>query len=157
LRIRHHHYRDVRLDDFLNGLRAREMRLARPLVPPKDPRAEEPWFARVDEPVTTARLFGRLNRMLDDKMIVIADIGDALFGSADMVMSRRTEYISPAYYTSMGFGMPAVVGASVANPGLRVLVIIGDGAFQMTGMELSTVARLGLNPIVILMNNKGYT
>jgi indolepyruvate decarboxylase len=71
-------------------------------------------------------------------------------------MSRRTEFISPAYYTSMGFAIPAAVGTGVAAPDLRALVIVGDGAFQMTGMELSTIARLGLNPIVIVLNNRGY-
>ena len=95
--------------------------------------------------------------MLDDRMVVIADIGDSLFGAADLSMSRRTEFISPAYYTSMGFAVPAAVGAGMANPGLRPLVIVGDGAFQMTGMELSTIARHGLNPIVVVLNNHGYT
>ena len=38
-----------------------------------------------------------------------------------------------------------------------MLVIVGDGAFQMTGMELSTIARHGLNPIVVVLNNHGYT
>jgi indolepyruvate decarboxylase len=89
--------------------------------------------------------------------VVIADIGDSLFGAADMTMSRRTEFISPAYYTSMGFAIHAAVGAGMANPSLRPLVIVGDGAFQMTGMELSTVARHKLNPIVVVMNNHGYT
>jgi indolepyruvate decarboxylase len=95
--------------------------------------------------------------MLDDQMVVIADIGDSLFGAADLTMSRRTEFISPAYYTSMGFAIPAAVGAGMANRALRPLVIVGDGAFQMTGMELSTIARNGLNPIVVVMNNRGYT
>jgi indolepyruvate decarboxylase len=90
-------------------------------------------------------------------MVVIADIGDALFGAADLWMSRRTEFISPAYYTSMGFAVPAAVGTGMANPSLRTLVVVGDGAFQMTGMELSTVARYGLNPIVVVLNNHGYT
>src|SRR5262249_46862093 len=49
------------------------------------------------------------------------------------------------------------VGASMANPQARILVIVGDGAFQMTGMELSTIARHGLNPIVVVVNNHGYT
>jgi indolepyruvate decarboxylase len=57
----------------------------------------------------------------------------------------------------MGFAVPAAVGAGMANPGLRPLVIVGDGAFQMTGMELSTIARHGLNPIVVVLNNHGYT
>jgi indolepyruvate decarboxylase len=44
----------------------------------------------------------------------------------------------------------------MANPKLRPLVLVGDGAFQMTGMELATVARYGLNPIVVVLNNNGY-
>ncbi len=157
LRIRHHHYREVRLDDFVRGLTARQLKLARPLVPPRDPPAAQPWVPVPGVPVTSARLFARLDRLLGDDMIVIADIGDSLFGSADLRMTRRTEFISPAYYTSMGFAVPASVGAGMANRGHRALVIVGDGAFQMTGMELSTVARNGLNPIVVVLNNHGYT
>ena len=108
-------------------------------------------------PLTSAAMFARLNGIIDETMVVIADIGDALFGSADLVMTRRTEFISPAYYTSMGFAVPAALGAGIANRALRPLVVVGDGAFQMTGMELSTIVRNGLCPIVIVMNNKGYT
>ncbi len=107
--------------------------------------------------MTSCRLFARLNRMIDENMTVIADIGDSLFGAADLSMSRRTEFISPAYYTSMGFAVPAALGAGMASPGTRALVIVGDGAFQMTGLELSTIARYGLNPIVVVLNNHGYT
>ena len=79
-----------------------------------------------------------------------------MFGAADLFIRERTEFISPAYYTSMGFAVPASVGAQLANPKLRPLVLVGDGAFQMTGVELSTSARYGLNPIVIVLNNFGY-
>ena len=157
LRIRHHHYREVRLDDFVRGLIARRMQLARPLVPPRESSVAPPWTAVPDAPTTSARLFARLDRLLGEDMVVIADIGDSLFGSADLHMTRRTEFISPAYYTSMGFAVPAAVGAGMANRGYRALVIVGDGAFQMTGMELSTIARNGLNPIVVVLNNHGYT
>ena len=57
--------------------------------------------------MTSRRLFARIDRLLGEDMVVIADIGDSLFGAADLVMSRRTEFISPAYYTSMGFAVPA--------------------------------------------------
>ncbi len=157
LRIRHHHYRDVRLDDFIRGLTERGLKLAPPLVPARLQARPGPWSPAPDTPVTSARLFSRLNCMLDDGTIVIADIGDSLFGSADLTMSRRTEFVSPAYYTSMGFAIPAAVGAGFASSGTRSLVIVGDGAFQMTGTELSTIVRHKLNPIVIVMNNKGYT
>jgi indolepyruvate decarboxylase len=157
LRIRHHHYREVRLDDFLRGLAQRQLKLAPPRLLPGGPTSAAPWTAVPGAAMTSSRLFGRLDRMLGEDMVVIADIGDSLFGSADLHMTRRTEFISPAYYTSMGFAVPASVGAGKANPAHRALVIVGDGAFQMTGMELSTVARQGLNPIVVVLNNHGYT
>jgi indolepyruvate decarboxylase len=56
----------------------------------------------------------------------------------------------------MGFAVPAGIGVSVANPSLRPFVLVGDGAFQMTGTELSTAVRLGLKPIVLILNNEGY-
>src|ERR1019366_4094133 len=106
--------------------------------------------------VTVRRLFERLNSFLSDSTVVVADVGDALFGAADLFIRQRTEFISPAYYTSMGFAVPACIGAQLANRKLRPLVLVGDGAFQMTGMELATVARYGLNPVVVLLNNRGY-
>jgi indolepyruvate decarboxylase len=56
----------------------------------------------------------------------------------------------------MGFAVPAAIGAQLANPNLRPIVIVGDGAFQMTGMEISTISRYELNPIIIILNNSGY-
>jgi len=108
-------------------------------------------------PITVAALFQQLNEVLTDKTVVVSDVGDCLFGSVDLTIHQRTEFISPAYYTSMGFGVPASIGAQMADPKLRPIVLVGDGAFQMTGMELSTTARLGLNPIVVVLNNRGYS
>jgi indolepyruvate decarboxylase len=97
-----------------------------------------------------------LDEQIDDETIVIADIGDSLFAATELTTYGHTEFISPAYYTSMGFSVPAALGALMARPKARVLVIVGDGAFQMTGMELSTIVRRGLAPIVIVLNNCGY-
>ena len=68
----------------------------------------------------------------------------------------QTEFIAPAYYTSMGFAVPAALGAKTARPDLKVIAMVGDGAFQMTGMELSTIVRRGLAVTVIVLDNKGY-
>jgi indolepyruvate decarboxylase len=87
---------------------------------------------------------------------VIADPGDALFASSDLVIHRQTEYIAPAYYTSMGFAVPAALGVMVARPELRPIVLVGDGAFQMTGMEISTMVRHRFHPIIIVLDNEGY-
>ncbi|MCU0979227.1 MAG: thiamine pyrophosphate-binding protein [Pirellulaceae bacterium] len=153
--IRRHQFGEVPLSSFLQGLlQASWKRRARPRLPPR----AAAWGERAsgESRITIRALFQRLNEFLTPDMVVIADIGDSLFGAADLTIHRRTEFISPAYYTSMGFAVPASVGAQLANSALRPLVIVGDGAFQMTGLELSTTARLGLNPIVIVLNNHGY-
>ena len=74
--------------------------------PPRSKGRLDPRRRRAGDLGGPVRDSGRTD-FLDDGMVVIADIGDALFGSADLVMGRRTEFISPAYYTSMGFGVPA--------------------------------------------------
>ncbi|HEX9142763.1 MAG TPA: thiamine pyrophosphate-dependent enzyme [Candidatus Binatia bacterium] len=66
------------------------------------------------------------------------------------------EFISCAYYASLGFGVPAAIGIQLAARNRRPLVLEGDGSFQMTGMELSTAVRYGLSPIVVILNNGGY-
>ena len=93
---------------------------------------------------------------LDQTVCVVCDVGDALFGAVGIRTSKRAEFIAPAYYLSMGFAVPASIGVSMAAPRLRPIVLVGDGAFQMTGTELSTIVRLGLQPILIVLNNDGY-
>lgn len=73
------------------------------------------------------------------------------------MIHRHTEFLSPAYYTSMGFAIPAALGAQVAQPSSRPIVLVGDGAFQMTCLELSSIVRRGFNPIIVVLNNHGYT
>jgi TPP-dependent 2-oxoacid decarboxylase len=94
---------------------------------------------------------------LTEKSLIIADVGEALFAAADLRVHRSAEFLSPAYYTSMGFAVPAALGAGFADPSLRPIVLVGDGAFQMTGTELATCARYGQTPIVIILNNRGYS
>jgi TPP-dependent 2-oxoacid decarboxylase len=180
LSIRYHSYEEVRFKDFMRGLLALQFRRrASPeipkLVPPGDgtplssaaitgkgkrdaelpPRSSRVRTA-AEAPITVKHLFQRLNSFITENTIVVADVGDALFGATDLFIRERTEFLSPAYYTSMGFAVPACLGAQLANPTSRPLVLVGDGAFQMTGMELATIARYKLNPIVVVLNNFGY-
>ncbi|MGN6349240.1 MAG: thiamine pyrophosphate-dependent enzyme [Candidatus Nitrosocosmicus sp.] len=106
--------------------------------------------------ISINRLFDRINSLITKKTIVITDTGDSLFGSLDLKIKDQSEFLASAYYLSMGFAIPASLGAQLANPSLRPIVIVGDGAFQMTGMEISTIARFNLNPIIFILNNKGY-
>jgi indolepyruvate decarboxylase len=169
LSIGYHNYEEVRFKDFVRGLVGLALR-RRPLlkIPARVPflktRGGHSAFgtphskvnSRHSPPVSVKHLFQRLNAFLCDNTVVVADVGDALFAATDLFIRGRTEFIAPAYYTSMGFAVPACVGAQLANPKLRPLVLVGDGAFQMTGMELATIARYGLNPVVVVLNNRGY-
>jgi indolepyruvate decarboxylase len=156
LRISHHYFDHVLLADFIRALVAAKPRGAQRQVPPGPATARGPYVLQPDAPITTRRLVRRLDESLDDRTIVIADVGDALFASSELVIRGQTEYIAPAYYTSMGFAVPAALGAQMARPELKVVVLVGDGAFQMTGMELSTIVRRGLPVTVIVLDNKGY-
>jgi len=115
-----------------------------------------PFVPRPDEPITIRRLIARLNDMLEENTIVISDVGDALFAATELTIRGRTEFISPAYYTSMGFSIPASLGTGVARPDMRTVVLVGDGAFQMTGNELSSIVRHSFDHIVIVLDNQGY-
>jgi TPP-dependent 2-oxoacid decarboxylase len=156
LSIRYHTFENVRFKDFLRGLVTARLRRRRPARIPQPQLIAAFRCARGKEKVTVKRLFQRLNAFLTKNTVVVADVGDALFGAADLFIHHRTEFLGPAYYASMGFAVPAGIGAQLANPKLRPLVLVGDGAFQMTGMELATAARYGLNPIVVVLNNRGY-
>ena len=154
--VKYHSYEDVTFGELLDSL------LEAPLLKREPPKVDcveqycKPVDIQTDAPITVSRLFEILNCFIVDDMMVIADIGDSLFGAIDLKIHQRTDFLSPAYYTSMGFAVPASIGAQLARPDQRVLVLVGDGAFQMTGLELSTSVRQGLNPIVIVVNNHGY-
>ena len=87
-------------------------------------------------------------------LYVVAESGDMLFGGMELRL-RGGQYMAQGYYASMGFGVPAALGAQIGT-GQRPLILCGDGAFQMTGCEISHAPRHGLNPICIVVNNSGW-
>ncbi|MGB7117186.1 MAG: thiamine pyrophosphate-binding protein [Anaerolineales bacterium] len=155
LSIHHHTYEGVEMEDFIKGLVEANIRYRKDkdIPHPPTPIPSEPVSGKR---ITVQYLFQRLNSFLDDNTVVIADPGDAMFAALDMTIHCESEFLSPAYYTSMGFAVPASLGVQLAKPELRPLVLVGDGAFQMTGMELASIARFKLNPIIIILNNQGY-
>src|ERR1700722_15471003 len=155
LSIRYHNFDGVRFKDFLRALLKAPLRRRAPAAIPRPPTLP-PFHASGRAKITVRRLFQRLNSFLRHNTIVISDVGDALFGTTDLTIHQHTEFLGTAYYASMGFAVPAALGAQLARPERRPLVLVGDGAFQMTGMELTSIARQGLNPIVIVLNNAGY-
>lgn len=154
--VSHHRYPGVHLGDFLQRLTG-SVQAHRAPLPEVTVSGRLADFPTPGRHMTIDRLVARLNVALQPDMQVIADTGDCLFAAIDLRVHARSEFLASAFYTSMGFAIPASLGAQVARPELRPLVLVGDGAFQMTGTELATSARLGLDPIVIVFNNAGYT
>jgi len=154
--VQYHRYDSIQFREFLEAL-------ATARVTPKlfkRPKVEGlPTPLKKNEgsqALSMVDVFRILSLHLDERCCVIADIGDAIFGAVGIRAARQPQFIAPAYYMSMGFAVPAGVGVALAAKKLRPYVLVGDGAFQMTGVEISTAVRLGLNPIVILLNNDGY-
>jgi TPP-dependent 2-oxoacid decarboxylase len=163
LSIKHHNFENVLLQDFINGLMDAPLRRRGPtsVIELNKNRDKTSYHTQnfssvIGHKITVKRLFERLNLSITGSVIVIADVGDSLFGALDLTIHGQTDFLSPAYYCSMGFAVPAAIGAQLANPKLRPFVIVGDGAFQMTGMEVSTISRFALNPIIVVLNNSGY-
>lgn len=86
------------------------------------------------------------------KLPIAADMGDCLFTAMEI---EFTPLVAPGYYATMGYGVPAGLGLQAAT-GQRPLILVGDGAFQMTGWELGNCRRYGWDPIVLLFNNASW-
>lgn len=157
MRIGARTYEYVEMRDFLEGL------LDAPITPRslgEVPEPEpEPAPLTAEEraaTVTIEHFFRILGLHADANSIITCDTGDALFGAVKLRTKNATNFLSDAYYLSMGFAVPAAIGVMAARPESRSISIVGDGAFQMTGIELSTAVKFGMKPIVFVLNNDGY-
>lgn len=155
LKIKKHFYPQIGLDTFMKGLLARrDIKRHTVSFPgiqiPKYPTGED------NDRITVKALLTITNDFIDKGYRVICDVGDCLFAGQELQMRGASSFLSPAYYLSMGFSIPGAIGAQIADPTRRPIVLVGDGAFHMTGLEVLTMAKLNLNPIIIVFNNTIY-
>jgi indolepyruvate decarboxylase len=153
VQIGHHVFPDMPLADLIAALEARAKRSASRKRAIKKRSAYPRGLPADDQPIAPSDIAGAINDLFDrhGKMPMTSDIGDCLFTAMEI---DNTALAAPGYYAGMGFGVPAGIG--VAATGLRPLILVGDGAFQMTGWELGNCRRYGLDPIVVLFNNKSW-
>ncbi|WP_339406803.1 alpha-keto acid decarboxylase family protein [Nodularia sp. LEGE 04288] len=159
VKIKHHFYQPVYLGDFIDGLIAKLQKkdAATLEITPASDVLFKTFIAQPENKLTNRRFYERMNHFLEDGFIVIADTGDAIISTMDLLMPQETDFIGQAFYLSIGYSIPACLGAAMADPHRRPMVFVGDGAFQMTAQELSTIIRYQINPIIFLINNDGYT
>jgi len=157
VRISFHQYTEVELRDFVTGLgRARLPRFDE-RVRYHDNLVRRRGGPSQRAPLSVNDLLLEVNRFLAGQpgYHVFAESGDMLFGGLEVRVPAPGLYFAQGYYASMGFGVPAALGAQIGT-GVRPLVLCGDGAFQMTGPEISHAPLLGLSPVVVLVNNGGW-
>lgn len=152
-----HVYEDILLKDVLGGLLSSNIKRRKDFINPNPPVLYTPVsVSERGDILNVNAMFRILSTRLGEGSTVVCDTGDSLMGAIALRTDKRSHFFSDAYYLSMGFAAPAAIGAMYANPKSKVYAIIGDGAFQMTGIELSTVAKYRLAPVIIIINNDGY-
>lgn len=102
-------------------------------------------------------LIFHLDRFLKEDDMVVVDTGTVLMDCGEFTLPKGAKIINGAVWSSIGFAVPAANGVALANKKGRTIVLVGDGAFQMTAQSLSTAFYYNLKPIIFLINNDGYT
>ena len=108
-------------------------------------------------PLTQDLLWDLLSQQLSSNNIVVADQGTSFFGMASRRFPKDSVFIGQPLWGSIGYTLPALLGAVLAKNDSRGVLLIGDGSAQLTLQELGTIIRERLNPVIFLINNDGYT
>ena len=152
-----HTYTDVTLRDFVRELARQDLPRFRERIRYCDNLKRDGHAAPPGSGTSINDLLVEVNAFLAEQpgYDVFAESGDMLFGGLEIRLRAGALYFAQGYYASMGFSVPAALGAQIGT-GRRPLVLCGDGGFQMTGPEISHAPAHGLTPIVLLVNNGGW-
>ena len=150
--IGYHHYTDIPLAALVERMLEKIESFDQSF---NIPRQTYPHRLAADEAcITPTDIATAVNDLMakHGKMPIASDMGDCLFTAMEI---EHTALVAPGYYATMGYGVPAGLGLQAAT-GQRPLILVGDGAFQMTGWELGNCRRYGWDPIVLLFNNASW-
>lgn len=152
VRLGYHVYPDIPLAALVDALIARTAARTQP-VPVSRPQYQRGLCADAAS-IGPNDIAAAVNDLMAEhgKLPIASDMGDCLFTAMEI---DHTRLVAPGYYATMGYGVPAGLGLQAAT-GQRPLVLVGDGAFQMTGWELGNCRRYGWDPIVLLFNNASW-
>ncbi len=109
------------------------------------------------EPLSQDALWAEVAGFLREGDVVLADQGTSFYGASTHRLPSGVTFIGQPLWASIGYTLPATLGACLAQPDSRGILLIGDGAAQLTVAELGTMVREGLAPLVVVVDNDGYT
>jgi indolepyruvate decarboxylase len=107
-------------------------------------------------PLTQHQLWSAIQGFLRPGDLIIADQGTAFYGAAGLTLPAGASLIGQPLWASIGWTVPAALGAALAAPDRRIVLIVGDGAFQQTAPEFGTMLAQGVAPVVVVLDNGGY-
>lgn len=151
------HYEAITLRDVLVGTTA----LIDPVTSitsynnPKSLKA--PAFTPANTALKQSEFWILMQEFIRPDDLIIAEIGTAAAGGGSLHLRDGCTYITQSVWGSVGYTLGALLGTLKAAPHRRQILLIGDGSFQLTAQELSTVLRQNLKPVIFLINNGGYT
>ena len=147
-------YDNVKMSDLLNMLTE--------IVEPKEIEIDKPNIgykskASENAPLTADYLYPRLQEFFRENDIIIAESGTVPLGIAQLSLPESARAEFQLLWGSIGWATPAALGAALAKPQARVVLITGEGAHHMSIMEIGNILRQEIKPIIIVLNNEGYT
>jgi indolepyruvate decarboxylase len=147
-------YPNIEMGDLLASL-AKRVRKHNSVTQLKAP-SLGPVAGSSSDPISAAALYSRWANFLKPNDILFAETGTSSMGLGFALLPRGTTFHNQTLWGAIGWATPAAFGAAVASPDKRVILITGEGSHQMTVQEICQFARLGLKPIVFVLNNSGY-
>jgi|HubBroStandDraft_6_1064221.scaffolds.fasta_scaffold85274_2 indolepyruvate decarboxylase len=108
------------------------------------------------DPITVEALYPRWANFLKSNDILVAETGTSSMGLVFALMPKGATFHNQILWGSIGWATPAALGAAVAAPDRRLILVTGEGSHQLTAQEISQFGRRDLKPIVFVLNNSGY-
>ncbi|MEW6280986.1 MAG: thiamine pyrophosphate-binding protein [Candidatus Eremiobacterota bacterium] len=162
VQVKRHFYERLNVSEFLGKLASRVVKREAAGLDMRHAseacryRASQTYQAEPGKKLSLDRFFARVSRFLDDKSVMIVETGSALFAGAEVLQPSGCKFMSQTFFGSIGYTVGATLGTALAAPDRRACLFVGDGSFQVTATDLSTMIRYKTNPIIFLLNNDGY-
>ncbi|MDO4534958.1 MAG: alpha-keto acid decarboxylase family protein [Clostridium perfringens] len=107
--------------------------------------------------LTQKAFFNKINNFVKPNDVILAEQGTSFFGACTLDLKENCSFIGQPLWGSIGYTLGSLLGTQIADKTRRNILLIGDGSFQLTAQELSTMLWNDLNPIIFVINNDGYT
>ena len=114
-------------------------------------------FDLSDEPLCQKDYWALIQDFIRPGDVILAEDGTSSSGGSHLILPEDCTFITQAIWGSIGYTLASLLGTLKAAPERRHLLFIGDGSFQLTAQEISTMLRHDLKPYIFLINNRGYT